>query len=471
MTQRIGPDDFPRPRRTDRSARAIAPVRQVHLGLGAFFRAHQAWYTEQAPDRDEWGIAAFTGRSAQLAERLTEQECLYTLVVRHAQADQFTVVSSVSRAHAAADRAAWLELLGTPHTSIVSLTVTEAAYHRDRSGHLDRADPAVQADLAAWRNGGTDELSTVPARLAAGFAARRVADAGPITLLSCDNLPGNGTAALRGVVEFAELVDGALADWLLAHVSAVDTLVDRITPATTERDVAEVRDRTHRDDRAVVVTEPYTEWIMSDTFAAARPDWPGAGAVITADVLPYEQRKLWLLNGAHSLLAYAAPSRGHRTVAAAMSDPTVARWVNEWWDEAAGHLTLPTEQTAAYRTALLSRFGNPRIAHQLAQIAADGSQKLPVRILPVLRAERAAGRLPTGATRVLGGWVVHLRGPAGAGGDPGVASAIAKIRSARPADAARLALEVLDPALADDGALVEAVAADALELGGNTVAP
>ncbi len=375
------------------------------------------------------------------------------------------MISSLTRAHRSEDSGAWLRYLAAPTTSIVSLTVTEAGYRRAPEGGLDIADDAVRADLAAWRPDGSAPVRTVPGRLAAGFAARRAGDAGAVTLISCDNLPSNSTAALRVVTEYARAVDPGLSDWITGNVRAVDTLVDRITPATTPADIASVRARTRLDDACPVVTEPYSEWALSDTFAADRPDWPSAGALITEDLVPYEQRKLWLLNGAHSLLAYAAPSRGHRTVADAIADPLVLAWVREWWDDAARHVALPVVETALYRDTLIERFGNRRIGHQLAQIAADGSGKLPVRVLPVLARERGQGRLPPGAVHILGGWVAHLRGNGIPVSDAAVERALPAIRSGSISDATRRALALLGTELADDAELVSSIARAAGEFG------
>jgi fructuronate reductase len=452
-------------------SRSAAPVRHVHLGLGAFVRAHVAWYTDQAPDAAEWGIAAFTGHSTALVEQLTAQDCLYTLVVRGPEADSFSVVSSLSRAFPGTDGPAWLRYLAAPATSIVSLTVTEAGYCRDTTGALDRTDPAVRADLASWHQRGfvgctgPASLRTVPARLAAGFAARRAADAGPVTLVSCDNLPGNSSAAARVTLEFAAAADPGTAEWIAGNVHVADTLVDRITPATTDPDVDLVRQATGRADYSPVVTEPFSEWVLSDSFGTSRPDWPSAGALVTSDVRPYSERKLWLLNGAHSLLAYAAPSRGHRTVAEAIADPVVLGWVREWWHEAAPQLPLPSAETAAYCDALIGRWGNTRIGHQLAQIAVGGLQKLPVRILPVLHAELAAGRAAPGAIRILGAWVAWLRGPGAPVIDPALRELAAAIRSAGERTAARRALAALDPELVEQPDVVAAVTAASAELG------
>ena len=435
-------------------------MRHVHLGLGAFVRAHVAAYTDHAPDAAEWGIAAFSGHSAALAGQLTAQDCEYTLVTRGPAADSFSVVSSLSAAFPGTDEATWLRYLAAPTTSIVTLSVTEAGYCRDSSGALDFTDPAVQADLASWRQAGPSAvLRTVPARLAAGFAARRAADAGPVTLVSCDNLPGNSTAAARVTVEYAAETDAGLAGWITGNVHVADTLVDRITPATTESDVSLVERETGRSDACPVVTEPYSEFVLSDSVGAERPDWPSAGAVLTSDVRPYEERKLWLLNGAHSLVAYAAPGRGHETVAEAFADPVVVAWVREWWNEAAPHVSQPRAETAAYCEALLGRWGNTRIRHQLAQIAVGGLQKLPVRILPVLRAELDAGRVPPGAVRILGAWVAWLRGDSVSDADPGARELAATLESADTRTAARRALTALDPALADYSELLTAVSA------------
>ena len=163
-------------------------------------------------------------------------------------------------------------------------------------------------------------------------------------------------------------------------------------------------------DRAPVVTEPFTEWVLSGQFVGGRPRWEDAGATFTADVGPFEERKLWLLNGAHSMLAYAGSLRGHVTVADAMRDATCRVWLEEWWDAASSHLSLPPADIAAYRAALTERFANPRMRHRLDQIAFDGSQKLPIRTLPTLRRELAAGRVASGATRPVAAWVCHLRG-------------------------------------------------------------
>ncbi|WP_036506285.1 mannitol dehydrogenase family protein [Nocardioides sp. URHA0020] len=354
-------------------------MRLVHLGLGSFFRAHQAWYTDLAPDAEDWGIAAFTGRSPALAEALRAQGGRYTLVTQGPAGPTFRRIAALSDVRAASEHEAWLAHLADPAVCVVTITVTEAGY-----------GPGPGA---------------APARLVAGLAARRAAGAGAISLVPCDNLPANGPM-LRSVVR--ELAEPGLRAWIDDHVDFVTTMVDRITPATTDADRALVLAETGVEDRAPVVTEAYSEWVLSGAFPAGRPDWD---ATFVDDVAPYERRKLWLLNGAHSLLAYAGLARGHETVQQAVTDPTLRGWVEEWWDEAARRLPQSPAETAAYRVALLARFANPGIRHLLAQVALDGDQKIPARILPSLRAERAAGRLPTGSARVVAAWVRWVVAP------------------------------------------------------------
>jgi len=198
--------------------------------------------------------------------------------------------------------------------------------------------------------------------------------------------------------------------------------------------------------------------VLAGEFPAGRPGWDTAGATFTDDVGPFEQRKLWLLNGAHSLLAYAGSIRGHQTVAGAIADPACRGWVEQWWDEAAPYLAQPQPQVAAYRAALLERFGNRAIAHRLEQIAADGSQKLPIRVLPVLARERAAGRVPHGATRILAAWIAHLRGLGAPVTDAAAPRVVDAAAGPLPAAVAAV-LEYLQPGLAADGDLVAAVLA------------
>lgn len=385
------------------------PVRHVHLGLGSFFRAHQAWYTHRASDADAWGIAAFSGRSAELARTLAAQDGLFTLDVRGPDGDELEVVTSLVRTHGADDDDAWLTYLADPAVAILTTTVTEAGYLRGPDRHLDAEHPDVVADLARVRTEPSFAGRTAPVRIAVGLLARRDAAAGPIALVPCDNLQANG-AALRAVVrDAAALLDPTLPAWVEENVAFVTTMVDRITPRPTEHDVALVRSLGGYDDPVPVVTEPFSEWVLEGDFPAGRPRWEDAGARFTDDIEPFEQRKLALLNGAHSLLAYAGLALGQTTVSEAIADPRCRDWVEQWWDEAAAHLPQPAGELDEYRAALVSRFANPAIRHLLAQIATDGSKKLRERVVPTLLAERAAGRGAAGAARVLAAWVTHVR--------------------------------------------------------------
>ncbi|MEV4342998.1 mannitol dehydrogenase family protein [Actinoplanes sp. NPDC049596] len=339
----------------------------VHLGLGNFFRAHQAWYTAEA--KDGWGIAAFTGRSPHAPDPR------YKLITRGPETDEISWPDAIRETHPGPDRATWEAKLAQKETAIVTLTVTEAAY------------------------AGED----VPDRLTKGLAARREAGSGPIAVVPCDNLPDNGAVVKRVVTEHARRTDPALAGWIDENVSFVSTMVDRITPASDRADE--------------VVTEPYHEWVLQGDFPAGRPAWEVAGARFVDDVLPHEQRKLWLLNGGHSLLAYVGSARGLTTVAEAVADPECRALLETWWDEAAACLPLPAAEIRDYRAALIERWENARIRHLLAQIAMDGSQKIPVRVLPVLRQTKE----PKAARAVLEAWLRHLHGAGAPVRDAGAA--------------------------------------------------
>ncbi|WXK95172.1 mannitol dehydrogenase family protein [Pseudarthrobacter quantipunctorum] len=435
-----------------------APVRIVHLGLGAFHRSHQAWYTQQAGDAANWGIAAFTGRRPDAATALAGQDGLFTLVERADTGDSFTVVGSIVEAVDGADIQRLTEVMAAPATAVVTLTITEAAYGLGSDGKLDISAPEVAADLARL---GSDQgnPATPLGRLVLALAARRDAGAGPLAVVCCDNLSSNGTVAREAVAGFAGAWDTGLAAWIGTNVSFVSTSVDRITPRTTGEDVAGVQAACGYRDSSPVIAEPFSSWVLSGDFPAGRPRWEDAGALFVEDIEPYENRKLWLLNGAHSLLAYAGQLRGHSTVAEALADPLCMQAVEAFWDEAEANLS-GTEATAdlqipAYRAALLARFGNARIAHNLAQIALDGSTKLRMRAVPVLQAERAAGRSGAAAALMIAAWMDCSSALPGFQ-DP-LGDEVAAANSLAGAGRVRALLAVVDPALAADDAVVELV--------------
>jgi len=440
---------------------AAAPVRIVHLGEGNFHRAHQAWYTAHAPDADQWGIAGFTGRRPDLADALAPQDGLYTLITRGAEGDTFELIGSVSAVHPAADHEAYLDYLSAPQTALVTITVTEAAYIRNAYGRLDVDRDVIIADLQALGSDPRRVVSSLPARLVAGLMARRNANSGAIAILSCDNLPENGAVTQTVVNDLAALVDESLPEWIERYVDFATSMVDRITPATTDEDRRIVREHNGYVDASPVPTEPFSEWVVSGRFPAGRPRWEDAGAQVVEDVEPFEQRKLWLLNGSHSMLAYAGSVRGHQTIDQAIADPACREWVNLFWDEASRRLPFPPVEVADYRAALLTRFSNPHMRDQLARIAADGSTKLVVRTIPAVRAERAAGRIPVGCATTLAAWVLHLRGAGAPVKDPGAAAALQAANSGDLPTAVPQVLETLASGLGKDGDLVRVVLAQA----------
>jgi fructuronate reductase len=433
------------------------PVRMVHLGLGNFHRAHQAWYTANAPDAVDWGIAAFTVRRPYTADLLAPQDGLYTLITRSAAGDDLTLIGSLAAAHPGTDHSAYLDYMRRPEVAVVTITVTEVGYLAASGGGLDRSNDAVQADTAALRESADAPVTSVPGKLVAGLLARRSAEGGPITILSCDNLPENGSLTAAVVRDLAADVDDSFLSWIDENVDFATSMVDRITPATSPEDRVLVA-RTHGyEDAAPVPTEPFSEWIISGGFPAGRPAWHESGARLVDDVTPYEQRKLWLLNGSHSLLAYAGSIRGHTTIDEAIADAECRSWVEAFWTEAGRHLVLGTEAAEAYTSALIERFSNPRVRHQLSQIAPDGSRKVPIRILPTLRAERAAGRMPIGCATVIAAWILHLQGHGAPVKDPAAGAARAAAAEPDVTTAIKGVLGTLDPELPADDDLVEAI--------------
>lgn len=442
-----------------------APVRIVHLGLGAFHRSHEAWYTQHAADAAEWGIAAFTGRRPDAALALAAQDGLFTLIERSGSGDTFEVIGSIVEAVDGADVGRLCELVSAPATALVTLTITEAAYGLASDGSFDAGSPGVAGDLAVLPGGagtggtgGTAGQPTTPlGRLVLALAARRDAGGGPLAVVSCDNLSGNGDVARRAVTGMAEAWDIDLASWIGENVSFVSTSVDRITPRTTESDIAEVEERCGYRDSSPVVAEPFRDWVLSGEFPAGRPRWEDAGAVVVDDIEPYENRKLWLLNGAHSLLAYAGQLRGHTTVAQALEDPLCRDAVESFWDEAAEHLHGQDLHVPEYREALRRRFGNGRIAHHLSQIAADGTTKLRMRALPVLAAERSQGRSGAGSALMLAAWIDYVAGRTELQ-DPLSTDILAANGSEGQARVAAL-LDLVSPQLSQDPQIVALVAA------------
>ncbi len=381
------------------------PVRIVHLGLGAFSRSHAAWYTHRAPDADAWGIVAYTGASAELAERLTSQDGLYTLVERGPAHDTFETVTSIVRAHPGADLESWLGDMAAATTAIVTLTITEAGYRLTAFDTPDLDDPNVVRDLEllrtfARRSTRLAECAVVTAlgRLVLGLEARRRAGAGPLAIVSCDNLADGRGRLGRGLVALADACLPETATWIRSNVAFVGGSVDRITPRVGDAELDRLR--TQLGDAAPVVCEPFSDWVISGVFPAGRPQWEGSGVRFVDDIEPWEARKLWLLNGSHSILAWRGLLGGHETVADAIADRGCRELVEAFWDEVERNLPAGLE-IPAYRRALLERFENPRIEHRLSQIATDSAVKARLRIVPVAERELSRGRVAPGCARAL----------------------------------------------------------------------
>lgn len=401
----------------------------AHLGLGAFHRAHQAWYTQHAADAGGWSLVGFTGRSPEQARILARRRGAYTLLVRGPEVDAIEQITAIRRAHDGADRAAWEGALADAAVTVLTLTITEAGYRLDPrapggdAGRLDLADPAVRQDLRAP---GTHGAVTAPVRIALGLDARRRAGAGPLEVISCDNLVGNGRLAGAVVLDAARAWEEAdpaaagLASWIEENVHFRSSMVDRITPRTVADDLATAERLSGVRDEAVVVCEPFSEWLL-EPGALPAPDWASAGARIVDDLVPYEERKLRLLNGAHSLLAHHGLLHGLTDVAEAFADPRLRDLVEEYWETAAASCRLPDAELAAAIAATRKRFANPRIRHRLAQIAEGARHKLPQRILPVLRSAIASGHATDATASVVAAWILGEE-RAGRGVDPDVLS-------------------------------------------------
>jgi fructuronate reductase len=388
------------------------PAGIVHLGLGAFHRAHQAVYTEEAIGAagGDWGIVAVAPHNGRIVEKLAAQDCLFSVTSLSGAGEHTRVIGSLAAVrHAAGDPAAIVALLADPDIRIVTLTVTEKAYALDPATGRLQLDGAVRADLAAER-----PPQTVPGLLVRGLLARARAGAGPLALVSCDNLPANGRR-LRGMVTQALDCAGPppdVRDWVAGSVTFPGTTVDRIVPATTAETLARAQRALGVIDLAAVAAEPYRQWVIEDDFLGGRPDWEAAGAVLTADAGPWERLKLRALNGVHSALAYLGALAGSETIAEALALPgmrdVLTRFVAE--DIAPSFTPPPGASVAAYGDSVLDRFANPVINHRTLQVAMDGTQKLPQRVLHTMLDRRAAGARPRWAALVVAAWMRFVRG-------------------------------------------------------------
>lgn len=364
--------------------RAAARVGVVHLGVGAFHRAHQAVYTDDAMARGglDWGIAGVSLRSPDTRDALQPQDGLYVVASRDASGESLRVVGSqLATLVASEDPEALLALMATAQVRIVSLTVTEKGYcHDPATGELKDDHPDIVHDLAH-----PHRPRSAPGLLVEALARRRAAGVAPFTVLCCDNLPANGKTVRKLLMGYALLRDPELAMHIGRDVACPSTMVDRIVPATTEADRAHVAARLGVRDAWPVMTEPFSQWVVEDDFPEGRPDW--RGVEFTDDVAPYELMKLRLLNGSHSTIANLGCLAGWEFVSTAVANPDLAAHVRALMDdEIAPTLKVPSGfDVARYKDALIARFLNPALKHRTRQIAMDGTQKLPQRLLGTIR--------------------------------------------------------------------------------------
>ena len=373
--------------------RAAITTGIVHVGVGGFHRAHEAVYVDDlmaGGGAKEWGICGVGLRPEDkpMRDALVPQDCLYSLVTRDAAGDNVRVIGSLVRyIFAPEEEAAFRAALAAPETRIVSLTITEGGY---------TPQPENPANVFRY--------------LADALRERRDSGLPPFTVLSCDNLPNNGDAAKRALL--ASTPDTDLAHWIARNAAFPNSMVDRITPQTTDADRAMVRREFGIDDAWPVVREPFTQWIIEDEFCNGRPAWEQVGAQFVPGVAPYESMKLSLLNGSHFVMAYLGFMAGFTTVPQLMADPEFRTLVQRMMDDEVAPLLPPVPgiDLADYKATLLHRFENPAIKDQITRLCLNGSGKFPQYLLPSLQRALRAGRPHTLLTLALAGWLRYLTG-------------------------------------------------------------
>jgi fructuronate reductase len=381
----------------------------VHLGIGAFHRAHQAVVLDTVLERDpSWGIVGASLRRPDTSDALNPQDGLYTVLVKDGEKREARVIGSVLEViDAPHHREALLSRMADPATRIVSLTVTEKGYcYNAASGGLDTSHPDIVADLSHPR-----EPATAAGLIAEALRRRRDDGIAPFTVLSCDNLPHNGQVAGRVFTQFAEAVDAGLGRWVRDNVPFPGTMIDRIVPATTDADRAEVAALIGLEDAWPVMGEPFLQWVVEDRSVGQRPPLELGGAQFVSDVAPYVRMKLRMLNGTHSTMAYLGYLSGYEFIAQVIADPDFARLVRaELTDEIAPTLGMPKAQTDAYAAQLVERYSNTAMKHRTYQIAMDGSQKLPQRLLGTIADRLKAGASFERLALAIAAWMIYARG-------------------------------------------------------------
>jgi mannitol 2-dehydrogenase len=378
--------DVPQPQ----YARADLTTGVVHFGVGGFHRAHMAMYHDRLMNEGkalDWGICGVgvMEADARMRDALTAQDCRYTLVLKHSDGswDARTIGSIAEYLFAPDDPEAVIEKLAAPETRIVSLTVTEGGYNLDdTTGEFVEDDPAVQHDLQAG-----EAPKTVFGLVTEAVVRRRERGVDPFTVMSCDNLQGNGRLARTAFTAFARLRDAELGEWMERNVPFPNAMVDRITPGTTEDDIAQVRERFGVEDRWPVVAEPFTQWVLEDAFGAGRPPYEDVGVQVVDDVEPYELMKLRLLNASHQAIAYFGHLCGYELVHDAAQDPLFRDLLSRYMDEEATPTLAPVPgvDLPEYKATLIERFSNPEVRDTVPRLAAESSDRIPKWLLPVVR--------------------------------------------------------------------------------------
>jgi mannitol 2-dehydrogenase len=392
----------------------------VHLGVGGFHRSHQAMYLDrlmEAGQADDWGICGVGVLPAdrRMQQVMAAQDCLYTLVVKHPDGflDARVIGSIREYLFAPDDPDAVVEKMADERTRIVSLTVTEGGYNASAvTGEFDADAPDVAGDL---RPGAA--LRTTFGLVTEALVRRRARGIGPFTVVSCDNIPGNGELARRSFAAFAALRDPELGDWVRAQVRFPNSMVDRITPVTTDEDRAELARRFGVEDRWPVVCEPFTQWVLEDSFSAGRPPLDDVGVQLVPDVAPYELMKLRLLNAGHQVLGHLGRLAGHRFVHEACHDPLLREFLLGYLDEEATPTLAPVPgiDLRRYKAELVGRFANPYVRDTLDRLCEHASDRIPQFLLPVVRDDLTAGRAVRRSAAVVAAWARSAEGADDAG--------------------------------------------------------
>ncbi|WHU01876.1 mannitol dehydrogenase family protein [Sphingomonas sp. NIBR02145] len=434
----------------------------VHFGPGAFHRAHQADVFDRVLDSDpRWGIAAVSLRSAGTVDALKAQDGLYTLAVIDREPST-RIIAAHSDAIGPGEGAKLRTLLADPSVKIATSTVTEKGYCLGADGSLDFNHPDIVHDRAR-----PDEPASVIGWIVSGLADRRAAGAPPFAMLCCDNMTGNGGKLRAACVALAGEWDakaghGGLSDWIAHEVAFPDSMVDSITPASDPAFLAKIAEELGVTDAAAVQRERFTQWVLQRFDLADGPDLGAAGVTLTNDVQGYEQAKLRILNGAHSSLAYIGLALGHETVFEAVSDPALGAFVGRLMHEDIAGSLKPVEglDVQSYAGAVQDRFRNPAIRHLLSQIAWDGSQKLPYRLLDTVRDRLAAGESVERLAVPVAAWIAFLHRKATLGEkitDPLAETLAQAAASADPASAVLALRQVFPAQLAEDPRFRDAV--------------